>query len=379
MNEKFKECLETIIEFKETGNNLILTKKEETGYKMINFMKKAMRTLTCEFPNIIINKVEYDMALPPDHWDLSAKHRVDVNVIIKDHYSDLSQFYKDPQIRLLMEKMKAMTGDVNELAQNTLFYAPVEQKTKQRASPEAASGSAESRGSAAAGSFKYSAFDLDLTALLFNFYFLTTLMDLMAFQNDKDIIGLPLRQLEESSTTEEDEESFMTKANQMDILVGNQMDFAEKIASLIVAFTTLICKDKRAIDYNYKSLMDLLLRSKVKEKTEITDYLKKMTVEEREVEDLFKGNKLGRWSKGEQKGFRTYQGKTYDEERAAEEQLKLTELQQNKGGVTDLDMEATDANQDREDNTIFYRGEDGEDETGEPDDNAEPDNYGDQN
>ena len=59
--------------------------------------------------------------------------------------------------------------------------------------------------------------------------------------------------------------------------------------------------------------------------------------------------------------------------------MKLTELQQNKGGATDLDMEATDDNQDREDNTIFYRGEDGEDETGEPDDNAEPDNYGDQN
>jgi hypothetical protein len=376
----FKKCLETLMDFKETGNNMILQKKEETGYKMVQFMKKAMRSLTREFPNIIINKVEYDMAVPPKHWELSAKHMFDVHAIIKNHYSDLELFYKDAQIRLVLEKMRDMTSDVNDLAQNTLFYAPVEIKGKQSASEAARASAREADGARASDgakdmTFKYSAFDLDLTTLLFQFYFFSALMDLIAFQTDQEILGLPLKQLEESSTTEEDEESFMAKANERDILVGNQAGLAEKIASLIVSFTNLICKDKSAINYNYKSLMDFVLRSKVKEKEVITDYLKNMTVEEREIENLLKGNKLEEWSVGQQKGFHTYQKQTYDAEREAEEKQKLKDLQLNKQGVTEgnrfilgLDAEAgeaADAEQDREDNIITYMGED-----------AEPEDYG---
>jgi len=351
---KFKACLETIMRFKETGNNLVLPEKDETGYKMINFMKKSMRVLTREIPNIVINTIPYEKVNIPAHWELSQIHQTDVKEIIKDHYSDLSIFYKDKQIRLLLEKMLETTSDVNDLAQNTLFYAPVALKTNASEKEE-----------------KYSVFDLDLTTLLFEFYFFSALMDLIAFQKDKEILSLPLKQLET-----EDEESFMTKANEMDILAGNESELGEKIASLVVVFTNLICKDKSVVDYSYKSLMELLLRSKEKEKEGITDYLKKMSDEEREVENLFKGNKLGRWSVGEQKGFRTYDTKTYDQEREDMENMAIKEVQLKKRNVvTDmnrdifrLDMlaeETAEAAMDKEDNIITYMGED-----------AEPEDYG---
>jgi hypothetical protein len=371
---KFKACLEKIVEFKETGNNLILGKKEETGYKMINFMKKTMRSLTCEFPNIIINSVKYDYAEAPMHWELSMKHRNDVHHIIKDHYIAFAPFYKDAQISLLLEKMIGLTSDVNALAQNTLCYAPVdlkgkprpqEQKEQEGKKPdEQKSSSIEKE-----PKYKYSAFDIDLTALLFNFYFLNALTDLISLQNDKEILGLPLKTLEE----EEDEESFMNKANEMELLAGNQAELAEKIASLIVVFTNLICKDKKAIDYNYKGLMELILRSKEKEKEEITEYLGKMKPEERKIENLFKDNKLERWSVGQQKGLHTYQKGTYDQEREEMEKITAREVQLNKRSVvTDmnrdiflLDVLAEDAAaeaQDKEDNTITDLGEDGDPE-----------------
>jgi hypothetical protein len=224
--------------------------------------------------------------------------------------------------------------------------------------------------------YKYSAFDLDLTSALFKFYFFSILTDLVALQGDKDILHLPLLKLQESSSTDEDEDLFMSKAVEMEVLVGNQAELAEKICNIIVCFTNLICKDKSAIDYNYKSLMELIMRSKEKEKDEITDYLKNMTVEEREVENLFKGSKLGRWSKGEQKGIRIYDKDTYDEERGEMEQMALREAQLNKRSVvTDmnrdifslemLSTELSDDQIDREDNTITYMGED-----------AEPEDYG---
>jgi hypothetical protein len=359
---KFNNCLNTIVQFKETGNNLILGKEAETGFKMINFMKKTMRSLTREFPNIIINAVKYDNVMPPIHWKLSPTHMLDVKNIVKTHYTAFALFYQDDQIRLLMEKMLEVTSDVNALAQNTLCYAPVELKTKQPA------GSAEKKAE------KYSAFDLDLTTLLFKFYFFNVLADLIALQNDTEILGLPLKNLD----AEEEEESFLSKANERDILIGNKTELGEKIAALIVVFTNFICQDKSAIDYNYKSLMEMVLRSKEKEKDEITDYLGKMTVEERAVENLFKKNKLGRWSKGEQKGIHTYQGETYDEEREEMEKIATREVKLNKRNVvTDmnrdifaLDMlneEAADEGQDQEDNMITYMGEDAEPEDYEMD------------
>ncbi len=364
----FNACLTTIIEFKETGNNLILNKKEETGYKMINFMKNAMRALTKEFPNIIINAVNYDNANAPSHWDLSKKHNNDVKEIIRGHYSAFASFYKDPQIVMLLEKMIELTSDINELAQNTLSYAPVELKTKQASAN--ANASADK-----IPTFKYSAFDLNLTALLFKFYFLNVLSDLIALQTNKDILRIPLKQLEEE---EEDEEAFITKANERDILAGNQAELGEKISAIIVSFTNFICKDKKDIDQNYKSLMDLILRAKEHEKEEITEYLGKMTPEERKIENKLKANKLGRWSKGEQKGIHTYQAKTYDEEREEMEKMAIREIQMNKRSVvTDMNRniyalekaadDAAGAEQEQEDNNITYMGEDGEPEEFEMD------------
>jgi hypothetical protein len=360
----FKKCLETLLQFKETGNNLILGKTEETGYKMINFMKNSMRSLTREFPNIIINSVKNDNVAIPIHWKLSSVHEKDMKNVIKEYYNEFNVFYKDAQIQLLMKKMIDLTNDVNALAQNTLCYAPVELKTKrnsptnanapEKPSPERSSTPEKQT----APAFKYSAFDIDLTTLLFRFYFLTVLTDLISLQTDKDLLSLPLQEGEgEGAGAEESESerSFVTnKAYEKDILIGNQSELGEKIATIIVSFTNFICKEKKKIDHNYKSLMDLILRAKEKEKDEITEYLRTKTVEERTIENELKDNKLGRWSKGEQKGLHTYDQDTYDEERAAMEKTAQR--------VDFLNEEAADAEQDKEDNNITYMGEDAEPE-----------------
>jgi hypothetical protein len=173
-----------------------LGQQEETGYKMINFMKNAMRSLTREYPNIILNAVKNENVAVPGHWELSDKHENDVKNIIKNYYNDFNVFYKDQQIQLLMKKMMVLTSDLNELAQNTLFYAPVELKTKhgENKSGENKSGENKSGENKSADanpkepSFKYSAFDLRLTTLLFNFYFLSVLTDLISLQEDKEIL-----------------------------------------------------------------------------------------------------------------------------------------------------------------------------------------------
>jgi hypothetical protein len=117
--------------------------------------------------------------------------------------------------------------------------------------------------------------------------------------------------------------------------------------------------------------MERVLRAKEREKDIITGTLKEMTDEEREVENIFKNNKLERWSKGLQKGLVSYEKETYDEERETMEKQALTEMALGKKSVvTDMNRdiyvldtvqaEADDADIDREETLITYLGEDAE-------------------
>jgi hypothetical protein len=379
----FKQCIDTIVEFKETGDDMFLGKTEETGYKMVNFMKKTMRSLTKEFPNIIKNKVTYTNA---NKWlpkNLAGIHVEDIGAIISKHYLPLSIFYNDPQTNLIMAKFIKMSNDMLVLAENTLFYAPVElnNKAAKKNSDISSKDSSIKEGSSKDSSsettnkqtYKYSALDLSLTTQLFKFYFLSAFMDLIALAKDQEILQVPLVK----STEDDDDDDQLEREIDLNVYEGNEKELAEKISKIIITFTDMIYNEKQEINRNYKGFMELVLRSKEKEKDTITDYLGSMTTEERNVENIFKSNKLGRWNRGQQKGLHTYDEKTYEQERMDMEQQAIREVKMNKNDVvTDMNrnifnlelmMQAEEENAlDRENNRIEYQGEDADyDEMGE--------------
>jgi hypothetical protein len=159
--------------------------------------------------------------------------------------------------------------------------------------------------------------------------------------------------------------------DEVEIRLGNKLEISEKVAKLLINFSTIICNNKKVIDYNYKSLMDKVLITKEDEKNGITNRLKNLTTEQLEVEDIFKNLRLERWSKGLQKGLVTYDTKTYDDERETMEKHSLNELSVGKNSaVTDMNRDiymldqaqedVDNADIDREDNAITYLGEDAE-------------------
>ena len=70
-----------------------------------------------------------------------------------------------------------------------------------------------------------------------------------------------------------------------------------------------------------------LLVAKEKEKNQITDFLKDMSDEQREIENLMKNNKLGKWAKGQSKEIYSYTKDAYDSEMAALEQQESDDVQ----------------------------------------------------
>jgi hypothetical protein len=354
----FKECLVNISEFQDTGDNRILDSQDETVFKMMNFIKNSLRCLTREFPNIILNKVDNGSVVLPKHWGLSARHIMDVNTIIENHYVSLNEFYEDNDIQTILQKYVQLTRDTETLAKLTEYYAPLQ---------------------LGADKYIYSTMERRLVIRLFKFYFYSTLTDLMELKDDDDV--LIRRRTKKSTNADEElgESELTTPYNafaaqngdllELEIIQGEQKEVGEKVAKLLNAFVGIICNDKKVVNYNYKSMLDRVLRSREKEKDDITSRLKHMTDEEREVETIFKNQQLERWNKGLQKGLVSYQKGTYDEEREAMEKQMVMDARLNKNkDVSDMnremyrfDMLAEDQDAaaiEDEDMRIDYMGED---------------------
>jgi hypothetical protein len=120
---------------------------------------------------------------------------------------------------------------------------------------------------------------------------------------------------------------------------------------------------KSLIDMSYEDIMDILFKTKEKEKDTFTDRLKALNDEEREADTALKINKLGRWNKGLRKGLTQYVAEDYDDERDEMDKLAQIErsVRKNRKIVDEnidqyiedyLDEERVDEEIDREDNDL---------------------------
>ena len=100
-------------------------------------------------------------------------------------------------------------------------------------------------------------------------------------------------------------------------------------------------------------MMDKVTRSKEKERDVMVEYLTELTDSEREIENMFKNFRMGKWSVGMQKGYKEYDTDTYDKEREDIEKRTILESKLKKvDGVTEglMDMFALDAVMEAEEN-----------------------------
>jgi hypothetical protein len=78
----------------------------------------------------------------------------------------------------------------------------------------------------------------------------------------------------------------------------DNMDLRHKIAKMMMNFLLAEVKSKGIFDMNYSTVIEKTGRLKYSDKKRITDYMAKMTTDERRVEMNLKKNKLGRWDVG---------------------------------------------------------------------------------
>lgn len=311
------DCIINICNFQECGDNIYIEKEDETILKTIDFIKKTIHLIISVLPNIIINKVSYNQfnAASDIHWDISYIHKMDLSNILNKYYTPLYKLYDDTNISFMLSKIQTILQDFNIIIKNTIFHIPINVDEDK---------------------YLYSVFDRRMILMLFKFYFYSILKFYIQISDDEEIVIGSLQErtkLEMSPSVLEIEEDNQGVIPDIEIITGEKKLMGEKIGDLLSVYGNIIYNEKSNIDYNYETFMEKVLRSREKEKDVITDYLRSLSEEEREIENLFKNHKLEKWSKGLQKGVRIYQSDTYDDERKEMEKQILIE---NKLGKTDV-------------------------------------------
>jgi hypothetical protein len=214
------------------------------------------------------------------------------------------------------------------------------------------------------------AYDVQLSKFLLKFYLYTILdtlisikkSDILAVNKETSTASMKFGQKDDEEEEEEEDEDTSD-----DVEAGKEKKLEEMLAEIVVTFTDLLCSDKKVIDVNYTTLMEKVLRSKEKEKDNITTAFKEMNDDEKQIENIFKDMRLERWSKGLQKGLFVYNKATYEEESVLMEKQKLLDLKRAKRAETskisidDEDALNADENEEErienEDMEIHYAGE----------------------
>jgi len=272
----------------------------------ITFYQNYIYNILHIFPSIISNKnVNYGAI--PKHWNLSTIHYSDIYNIIQKYYGALNTFSNKHELasafKIVAHKLQLLTQLMKVFLYNKSLITSPEPVNINRT---------------ALGQIN-SIFDEKLITLFYNYIFYNIFNELLNISEDQE---------------------FMLQIQNIETTDYNKDDFLKNIISYIMCYSNIMNSHYNLINNGYAKVKEKIVMAKEKEKTLITDFLKNLSDEEREIENILKNNKLEKWNIGMQKGLTQYVKENYDEEREALEKqaLKERKLQRN-NNVTAMNKE----------------------------------------
>lgn len=273
--------------------NGLLTKEEHSIMKMVGFIKNSIVDMIEVYPSIIYNEIDYSNVKPPAHWKLSQIHNNDITKFIKKDYAQLAGLYGNKEIKNLMGLLMDTSSVLTKLVNETFFTASLQVEGKS------------------------SLFEFYFMKELYLYLFYYTLHYYIDLQDSEDV----LLDVVELGTSVQDE------LVEVDIASGDTLKIKQEIARVLMSYLEIIERQKKRVDMNKERIMELVLRSKEKEKNTKVRQLTELTDEERSADNELRRAKLGKWGVGLQKGLTQYVKDTYDQERGMLESEALMDLQ----------------------------------------------------
>jgi hypothetical protein len=287
-------------------------------YTVINFYKTFIDNFVNVFPNIILNKVNYENTMIPSYYGFSKNHMSKLRRYIADYFSKLKPFYGIPSLLNILNQIQKNGKNLVKLAENTPSFTNIK------------IGDKVLRG----------VIDERTSRYLFEYYLLRILINLIEMTDQDDMIVTEIKNTEDITDifsvdylqeTETRIDLSLTSRNQIEtrILTGNKKELRQKVAELLISFIDILRNEKDTIDISYEDIQDRVFKLREREKNMVTDKLKGMTDEGREIDTILKINKLAGtdndYSKALKKGLTTYDVEFYEEEQNLRDEMVKAE------------------------------------------------------
>ena len=273
-------------------------------YNIINFYKDFISNFVSVFPNIILNKVNYDNVNIPNYYGFSKNHSTKLRNYIGGYYEKLKTFYGNPTLLNVLTTIQKSSRNLIRIANVTPKFSSIKIGEEKTIKP---------------------IFDERTSRFLFEYYLLRILVNYIELSDEEDMVVTEI--IKQTDVTDifaveylEEVETrvdlAMTHRSQIDdtLLTGNKKALRQKIAELLIAFIDILNNQKDTADISYEVIQDRVFKLREREKDMVTDRLKNMTDELRDADTILKINKLGKYSVGMQKGLTMYDKEYYEKE-----------------------------------------------------------------
>ena len=359
---KFRDSINflPVWNFDNSNRNENIKISNDSMYNIVSFYRTFIDNFVNVFPNIILNKVNYDNTSIPNYYNFSKFHSNKLIKYISDYFSSLKKFYGIPTLLNVLTTIQKQGKNLVKLSKVTPSFSSIK------------NGDTILRG----------VIDERTSRFLFEYYLLRIFIGYINLSNDENMIVTEVKKKIEitdifSVDYIEDVETRvdlgMSSRNITDtrVMTGNKKILKEKTAELLISFMEILQSEKDMIDITYEDIQDKVFKLREGEKDMVTDRLKGLTDEGRDIDTTFKILKQGIYSKGLEKGLTMYDKDFYErpEEQQLMENMEKIErkLRRKNKDVTDenidilideeLERQQMEADIDNDVNDIGYLGE----------------------
>ena len=257
----------------------------------VTSLKNAILNITNILPNMLLNKISFDegIIISP-HWNISDKHKSDISSIIEKQ-NNIKTYFDNETLKRVCYKIATTNKLIIDFTK--CIYNMEE-------------------------------FDNEYKEQILQFILMYILKQIITVSID-DVSDIKSQVKAIGKRTNEGiMESF--EGEEIDFVPDNinynDIDSRRKLLADIIA----ICDNEfKHTLLTYDAVLNKVNKAKIIEKDNITQFLNGLTIEEREIENLFKNNKLEKWSVGLQKGLRIYDKETYDRETETKNEFAILE------------------------------------------------------
>jgi hypothetical protein len=273
----------------ESNRNEYIKISDDKLYNIVQFYKNYIDNFTSTFPNIILNSVNYNDNFIPAYYGFSLNHKTKLKKSVADYYEKLTSFYGNNTLDNILNTIKRKSKQILDLSKTTPCFSSIKLEKDRTLKP---------------------IFDERTSRFLYEYYLLSIFINYVDLSDEPNMITM---QTQDTGTTSNA------------VLFGNKKGLKQKTAELLIAFISIMSKEKDNIDISYEDIQDRIFKLKEREKNIITDRLKGISDEARDADTALKAYKLGAYNIGLQSGLTMYDEEFYDKEQNLRDQLAIAE------------------------------------------------------